>query len=38
MMLALLVIPMQQRVELKSVLVVSGEQYVVINGMRLVPE
>ena len=38
MMFALLAVPMQKRVKLKSVLAVSGEQYVVINGTRLVPE
>ena len=38
MMFALMVVSMQQRVELKSVLVVSGEQYVVVDGIRLVPE
>ena len=38
MMFALLAILMQQRVKLKFALVAPGEQYVVINGMRLVPE
>ena len=38
MMFALLAVSMQQRVKLKFALVVSGEQYVVVDGMRLVPE
>ena len=38
MMFELLVVSMQQMVELKFALVVSGEQYVVVDGMKLVPE
>ena len=37
MMFVLLMVSMQLRVKLKSVLVVSGEQYVVVDGMRMMP-